>query len=114
MRVLIALDKFKHSLASDEIAKHLTRGLMAQQPDLTVDFISIADGGEGTVAAAISACYTARVVTVSGPSGLPVNATMAVRGHEAVIEVAAVPQVWHPFLTEYPMRWPRQVWGPGS
>jgi glycerate 2-kinase len=89
VRVLIASDKFKHSLASDEVARHLTSGLMAGRPDLTVDSISIADGGEGTVAAAISAGFTAHVVTVSGPTGVPVSATMAVRDHEAVIEVAA-------------------------
>lgn len=89
MRVLIASDKFKHSLASDEVVRHLTSGLMAERPDLTVDSISIADGGEGTVAAAISAGFTAHPVTVSGPTGVPVNATMAIRDHEAVIEVAA-------------------------
>lgn len=89
MRVLIASDKFKHSLASDEVAQHLASGLKAGRPDLTVDCISIADGGEGTVNAAISAGFTAHVVTVSGPTGVPVSATLAVRGHEAVIEVAA-------------------------
>jgi glycerate kinase len=88
-RVLIASDRFKHSMTSEEVAGHLTSGLLAERPDLTVDFISIADGGEGTVAAAISARYTAHIVTVTGPTGLPVNATMAVRGHVAVIEVAA-------------------------
>ncbi|MCU1552783.1 MAG: glycerate kinase [Arthrobacter sp.] len=88
-RVLIASDRFKHSMTSEEVAGHLTSGLLAERPVLTVDFISIADGGEGTVAAAISAGYTAHIVTVTGPTGLPVNATMAVRGHVAVIEVAA-------------------------
>lgn len=89
MRILIASDKVKHSLDSDEVAWHLTTGLLAERPDLTVDSISIADGGEGTVAAAISAGFTAHVVTVSGPTGVPVRATMAVRGHEAIIETAA-------------------------
>ncbi|MEY9776470.1 glycerate kinase [Arthrobacter sp. MW3 TE3886] len=89
MRVLIATDKFKHSLDSDEVAWHLTSGLLAGRPDLTVDSIAIADGGEGTVGAAVAAGFTAHAVTVSGPTGVPVNATIAVRGHEAVIEVAA-------------------------
>ncbi|WP_082506850.1 glycerate kinase [Arthrobacter sp. Leaf337] len=89
MRVLIATDKFKHSLAADEVARHLASGLMTERPDLTVDCISIADGGEGTVAAAISAGYTAHVATVSGPTGLPVTATLAVRDHIAVIETAS-------------------------
>nr|WP_307864469.1 glycerate kinase [Arthrobacter sp. PvP023] len=89
VRVLIASDKFKHSLASYEVARHLTIGLMAGRPDLTVDSIAIADGGEGTVAAAVSAGFSAHLVTVSGPTGAPVKATMAIRDREAVIEVAA-------------------------
>ncbi|MEE1622672.1 glycerate kinase [Zafaria sp. Z1313] len=88
MRVLIASDKFKHSLSSKDVAKHLTTGLRAKQPELTVDFVAIADGGEGTVSAAVSAGFNAQVLTVSGPTGDPVDATMAIRGHEAVIEVA--------------------------
>lgn len=88
MRVLIASDKFKNSLSSKDVARHLTIGLRAKQPELTIDSIAIADGGEGTVSAAVSAGFTARLITVSGPTGDPVNATMATRGHEAVIEVA--------------------------
>lgn len=88
MRVLIASDKFKHSLSSKDVARHLTTGLRAKQPELTVDSIAIADGGEGTVSAALSAGFNAQVLTVSGPTGDPVDATMALRGHEAVIEVA--------------------------
>lgn len=89
MRVLIASDKFKHSLSSDEVARHLTTGLLAGLPSLTVESVAIADGGEGTVNAAISAGFTAHTVTVSGPTGHPIEATFAVRDHEAVIEIAA-------------------------
>jgi glycerate kinase len=88
MRVLIASDKFKHSLSSKDVAGHLSTGLRANHPELTVDSIAIADGGEGTVSAAVAAGFTARVITVSGPTGDPVDATLAIRGHEAVIEVA--------------------------
>lgn len=89
MRVLIASDKFKHSLTSDEVARHLTHGLLAGQPGLTVESVAIADGGEGTVNAAICAGFTPHVATVSGPTGQPIDATLAIRGHEAVIEIAA-------------------------
>ena len=89
MRVLIASDKFKHSLSSDQVARHLTKGLLTGRPDLTVESVAIADGGEGTVSAAISAGFAARTATVSGPTGQPVKCSFAVRGHVAVIEVAA-------------------------
>ena len=89
MRILIASDKFKHSLSSEEVARHLTKGLLAGRPDLAIDSLAIADGGEGTVDAAISAGFTARKVTVSGPTDHLIEATFAVRAHVAVIEVAA-------------------------
>lgn len=68
---------------------HLSKGLIAARPALTVDSIAIADGREGTVTAAIYAGFTGRTAVVSGPTGEPLSATFAVRGHEAVIEVAA-------------------------
>ncbi|MFK4639460.1 glycerate kinase [Paenarthrobacter histidinolovorans] len=89
MRVVIASDKFKHSLASDEVALHLRKGLQDQRPDLEVDFLPIADGGEGTVNAAVHAGFSPHPVTVTGPTGQPVEATLAVRGHEAIVEVAS-------------------------
>jgi glycerate kinase len=89
VRVLIASDKFKHSLTSEEVASHLTTGLLAGNPDLFVESIPIADGGEGTVKAALSAGFEAHTAVVSGPTGQPIEAVMAIRGHEAIIEVAA-------------------------
>jgi glycerate kinase len=48
----------------------------------------IADGGEGTVAAALRAGYAARPVRVSGPDGAPVDAEFALDGTTAVVELA--------------------------
>lgn len=66
MRVLIASDKFKHSLSSEEVASHLTKGLLVGQPDLLVDSLPIADGGEGAVNAPVSAVFQTHAITVSG------------------------------------------------
>jgi glycerate kinase len=49
----------------------------------------VADGGEGTVAAALRAGYASRAVRVSGPDGRPVDATFAVDGGTAVLELAS-------------------------
>jgi glycerate kinase len=88
MRVLIAPDKFKGSLEAPEVAASLAAGIERVLDDVEVDRVPVADGGEGTVAAALAAGYDAVTVTVSGPVGDPVEATFAVRGRVAVIEMA--------------------------
>jgi glycerate kinase len=88
MRVLIAPDKFKGSLEAPEVAAALATGLSSVLDDVEVDRVPVADGGEGTVAAALAAGYSAVTVTVSGPVGEPVEATFAVHGDVAVIEMA--------------------------
>ena len=49
----------------------------------------MADGGEGTLDAAVGSGFTRRSAVVSGPTGAPIRAEFAVRGREAVIEMAA-------------------------
>ncbi|MGY3317324.1 glycerate kinase [Arthrobacter sp. TE12232] len=88
MRIVIATDKFKGSLSSAEAAQNLSRGIKTASPGTIIEEIPIADGGEGTLDAAIAAGFTRHVVTVSGPTGLPTEAAFAKRGHEAVIELA--------------------------
>jgi glycerate kinase len=66
----------------------LAEGLRAAHPDLDVVPLPVADGGEGTVAAVVAAGSTAVVRRVSGPTGQPVDATFAVSGRRAVVELA--------------------------
>ncbi len=87
--MLIAPDKFKGSLEAADVAAHLAVGLLSVRPDLVVDRAPVADGGEGTVAAAVDAGYRPVTVGVTGPLGGQVQATMAVRDDVAVIEMAA-------------------------
>ncbi len=90
MRVVIAPDKFKGSLSAPEVCSHLEKGLQrGAGGNLDVVRIPVADGGEGTLDAAVGSGFTRRTATVSGPTGQPVEADYAVRGHEAVIEMAA-------------------------
>lgn len=92
MRVVIAPDKFKGSLTAPDVVAHLTAGLRAVSlpagQTLEVDGIPVADGGEGTLEAAVATGFTRRSATVSGPTGEPLTADFAVRGGEAVIEMA--------------------------
>ncbi|WP_026532304.1 glycerate kinase [Arthrobacter sp. H41] len=89
MRIVIAPDKFKGSLSAPEVARHLSVGLLRVIPGLDILEVPVADGGEGTVDAAVAAGYERRLFTVTGPTGEPVSAAIAVREHQAVVEMAA-------------------------
>ncbi|MDI3196288.1 glycerate kinase [Pseudarthrobacter sp. AL07] len=89
MRVVIAPDKFKGSLSAPDVASRLSAGLQSVVADLETTLIPVADGGEGTLDAAVGSGFTRRTATVTGPTGQPVRADFAVRGREAVIEMAA-------------------------
>ncbi len=93
MRVVIAPDKFKGSLSAPDIVTHLTAGLRSAAPHagqaLDVTGVPVADGGEGTLDAAVGSGFTRRNALVTGPTGAAVDAEFAVRGREAVIEMAA-------------------------
>ncbi len=52
--------------------------------------VPVADGGDGTVAAALSAGWAEVVVDAVGPTGEPVRATYARQDHRAVVELAEV------------------------
>jgi glycerate 2-kinase len=89
MRIVIAPDKFKGSLEAQEVAEAIADGLAAVLPMAEVHCQPVADGGEGTVAAALASGYRPVTVSVSGPLGAPIEATFAVDGSRAVIEMAA-------------------------
>ncbi|WP_230422182.1 glycerate kinase [Catenulispora pinistramenti] len=86
--ILLATDKFKGSLSAAEATSHLAAGLRRASPALGIRTIPVADGGEGTVAAAVEAGFAPVLTRATGPTGAPIEAGFAVRGDTAVIEVA--------------------------
>jgi glycerate kinase len=90
MRVVVAPDKFKGSLTADQVAHHVGIGLRKVLPDVVVDEVPVADGGDGTVAAAVSAGYRLVQVVADGPTGAPVTTGYAEKDGVAVVELAAV------------------------
>ncbi|MFE1902139.1 glycerate kinase [Streptomyces gardneri] len=86
--VLVAADKFKGSLTAVQVAERVTAGLRRVVPELTVETLPVADGGDGTVAAAVAAGFERREVRVAGPLGEQVTAAYALRGTTAVVEMA--------------------------
>lgn len=88
--VLVASDKFKGSLTATEVTRHVAIGLRRAVPGVEVTKLPIADGGEGTVDAAVSAGFRRVPVRATGPTGEPVDTCYAERDGTAVVELADV------------------------
>lgn len=90
LSVLIASDSFKGSASSSRVGELVAEGVRRAAPDACVRSLAIADGGEGTVEAVVSARGgEIRTAEVRGPLGDPVVARYGVfDGGCAVIEVA--------------------------
>lgn len=94
-RVLVAADKFKGSLTAVQVAERVTAGLRRIAPEVRVETLPVADGGDGTVAAAVAAGFERREARVTGPLGEPVTAAYALRGTTAVVEMAEASGLQH-------------------
>ncbi|MBE1561527.1 glycerate kinase [Nonomuraea africana] len=83
--VLVAPDKFKGSLSAAEVAGRVSAGLGVPTVELPV-----ADGGDGTVDAAVACGFTRVTREVTGPTGEPVAASYAWldESRTAVVELA--------------------------
>jgi glycerate kinase len=89
MKIVVAPDKFKGSLPAAEVADAIAAGLRTVLPGAEVVTIPVADGGDGTVDAAVAAGFERVPVTVDGPTGEPVRTSYARRGEVAVVELAS-------------------------
>ncbi|MBR0057551.1 MAG: glycerate kinase, partial [Kiritimatiellae bacterium] len=93
MRIAVAPDSFKGTLTSAQAAAAIIAGLgRVFPPDTQYDSIPMADGGEGTVDAWLSATGAERVeCDAEDPRGRPVSAAYGWRPADrtAVIELAA-------------------------
>lgn len=90
MRIVIAPDKFKGCLSAADVVDALADGLLEAQPEIEVVRFPVADGGDGTVSAALSRGFSPVDVDAHGPTGEPVRATYARQDSRAVVELAGV------------------------
>ncbi|MBV9919443.1 MAG: glycerate kinase [Pseudonocardia sp.] len=90
MRVLVAPDKFKGTLTAPEVAARVAAGIGAEAPDVEVVQVPVADGGDGTLDAALAAGYARVEVPARGPTGEPVTTAFAALDGVAVVEMADV------------------------
>jgi glycerate kinase len=93
MKIVVAPDKFKGSLPAAQVAAAIAAGLRsglarAGRPAAELVTIPVADGGEGTVDAAVAAGFERVPVTAAGPAGDPVRSGYARRGEVEVVELA--------------------------
>ena len=81
MKIVIAPDSFKESLAAEEVAEAIAQGVLEVCPDARVDRCPMADGGGGTVAAMVAATGGEFVsADVFGPLGEPIRAQFGLLG----------------------------------
>ena len=95
--VLIAVDKFKGSLSGAGLSEAIAEGMKDELGRSFEPLICpIADGGDGTVEAALTAGFREIMAPVSGPLGEPVEARFAYEdlSQTAVIEVAEACGLW--------------------
>lgn len=86
--VVVACDKFKGSLTVEQVAERIAEGIRAVVPEATVTPVVVADGGDGTLHAALQAGFERVDVTVEGPTGEPVATAWARRGDTGLVEMA--------------------------
>ena len=86
MRVLVAPDKFKGSLTATAVAYNIAHGLRQAGADAAT--LPLADGGDGSVAAALAAGKHPRTCDVTDALGGKRTTTIAFDGSTAVVDVA--------------------------
>ena len=89
-KFVLAPDSFKGTMSSVEICRRLSEVILRHVPDAEIAAVPVADGGEGTVDAFLTAMGGQRIpLTVPGPLGDPTEAFYGLVGDTAVVEMAA-------------------------
>ncbi len=91
MNIVIAMDSWKGSLSSLDAATAVSEGIRDVIPDAVIQIVPLADGGEGTVEAVLSAAGgSLQTVQVKDPLGRQIQASYGILpSGTAVIEMAA-------------------------
>lgn len=91
MRIIIAPDSFKESLAAPEVAQAIAEGVKRVFPEAETLSVPLSDGGEGLTSTLVAATGGREFsATVTGPLGEPVRASWGLLGDglTAVVEMA--------------------------
>lgn len=91
MKILIAPDSFKGSMTAIKAAEAMAKGVEGASPDISAVTMPIADGGEGTMAALVSATDGKMIeAIVEDPLGRKITANYGVLGDQetCIVELA--------------------------
>ena len=92
MKIVIASDSFKGSLASIEVARSIEMGILDVFPSCDIVKVAVADGGEGTMDALCQSLGGKVVrIPVEDPIGRTINASYVILedGNTAVLEMSS-------------------------
>jgi glycerate kinase len=90
-KIILIPDSFKGTMSSIEVCEVMEKSIKSFMPDMEIVSIPVADGGEGTVDALLSAVGGEKIdAQVTGPKGDKVDSFYGIlETGEAVIEMAA-------------------------
>jgi glycerate kinase len=102
--VVVAPNSFKGSVSATDAAAAIAAGVRRVWPDAELRLCPMADGGEGTLDAVISAGGERRTARVSGAAGAPVDAAYGLIANDtAIIESAQVVGLTDSGATAHPV-----------
>ncbi len=88
--VVIAPDKFKGTLSAAQVADALDAGLRAGNAAVVTRPVPVADGGDGSLDAAVRAGFAPTWVAAATALGQPARARIGRRAGTAIVEVAEI------------------------
>ncbi len=89
-KAVLIPDSFKGTMTSLEICRIMEQAILTRFPEVEVVSVPVADGGEGTVEAFLTALGGEKItVTVQGPLGEPVQGFYGLLEDTAFLEMAA-------------------------
>ena len=90
-RIILAFDKFKGSLTSEQVAEAFARGWRMVVPHADIAVVPIADGGDGLLQSlATTLGATMHSVVAHDPLGRAITTHYALSGSRAIIEMAQI------------------------
>ena len=93
-KAVLIPDSFKGTMTSLEICRIMEQAILTRFPEVEVVSVPVADGGEGTVEAFLTALGGEKItVTVQGPLGEPVQGFYGLLEDTAFLEMAAAAEL---------------------
>lgn len=90
MHHFICIDSFKGCIGSEDAARAIERGILHADPDATIDWSPVADGGEGTIDTLFANGFEKIWAATIDLAGRPIDVAYAQKDRIAVIEAASV------------------------